>query len=125
MGLFEDTLLTLKSAANVAVEKTEKIIDVSKLKINLTEQNSKLSKCFEELGRLTYSASKNSNSSEEEKDKVIEKIDDIYSQIKEISDQIALSKNQVRCKKCGYDNDNEMTYCGRCGSLLKEEEKSI
>ena len=61
MGLFEDTLLTLKSAANVAVEKTEKIIDVSKLKINLTEQNSKLSKCFEELGRLTYSASKKYN----------------------------------------------------------------
>ena len=98
MGLFEDTLLTLKSAANVAVEKTEKIIDVSKLKISLTEQNNKLSRCFEELGRLTYSTSKNPNANDEEKNSIIEKIDNIYTQIKEISDQIALSKDQTRCK---------------------------
>ncbi len=125
MGLFEDTLLTLKSAANVAVEKTEKIIDGSKLKISLTEQNNKLSKCFEELGRLTYNASRNDNASDEEKDSIMGKIDDIYGEIKEISDQIALSKNQIRCEKCGYDNDSEMLYCGRCGSLLKDEPDSI
>lgn len=121
MGILEDTLVTLKSAAGIAVEKTEKIIDVSKLKINLSEQERKLSKCFEDLGKLTYNKSKNSDANDEENSKIIAQIDNLYEQIKNINDQIALSKNQIRCKRCGYDNDNNAFYCGKCGSLLREE----
>lgn len=121
MGILEDTLVTLKSAAGIAVEKTEKIIDVSKLKINLSEQERKLSKCFEDLGKLTYNRIKNSDANDEENSKIIAQIDNLYEQIKNINDQIALSKNQIRCKRCGYDNDNNAFYCGKCGSLLREE----
>lgn len=121
MGILEDTLVTLKSAAGIAVEKTEKIIDVSKLKISLSEQERKLSKCFEDLGKLTYNKSKNSDANDEENSKIIAQIDNLYEQIKNINDQIALSKNQIRCKRCGYDNDNNVFYCGKCGSLLREE----
>lgn len=121
MGILEDTLVTLKSAAVIAVEKTEKIIDVSKLKINLSEQERKLSKCFEDLGKLTYNKIKNSDANDEENSKIIAQIDNLYEQIKNINDQISLSKNQIRCKRCGYDNDNNAFYCGKCGSLLREE----
>lgn len=121
MGILEDTLVTLKSAAGVAVEKTEKIIDVSKLKINLSEKERKLSKCFEDLGKLAYNTSKDSDVNDEEQNKIIGQIDNLYEQIKSINDQIALSKNQIRCKRCGYDNDSNVFYCGKCGSLLREE----
>ncbi len=125
MGLFEDTFVTLKSAANVAVEKTGKIIDASKLKISLSEQNSKLTKCFEDLGRLTYTSTKNFNAVDDQRDSIIKNIDTIYDKIKEINDQIALTKDKEVCEKCGYINDKDMIYCGKCGSLLKKEHEEI
>jgi hypothetical protein len=31
------------------------------------------------------------------------------------------TQQRLQCSKCGFDNSSTSNYCGRCGSLLKEE----
>ena len=121
MGVFEDFVVNVKSAADAMGKKTEQIIDLSKLKLNQTEINNKVTKCFERLGKLVYEASKNEIGAEEQISECKSEIDDLLVQLRAVTEQIALVKNKKKCRKCGADNLPEMRFCGKCGAKLGDE----
>lgn len=122
MGLFEDMFIKAKSAAEVAGEKAGKIVDVSKLNIEMAELKGELKTKFENLGKIVYHSNR-SGSDDEGIDGVVDgqisEIDVLCARIEELKDQIAHLKNKVICKICGYHNNDEALYCSKCGSVLE------
>lgn len=122
MGILEDVMFNAKAAVNAVGQKAGQIVDVSKLRLNAADLNNEISKRYESLGRLVYDAKKTENSSSDLVEECIAVIDDLYEQLDEVNDQIALIKNLIKCKSCGYENSQEAVFCSRCGAKLAKEE---
>lgn len=118
MGLFEDVMVNAKAAVSVVGQKAGQIVDVSKLRINAADINNEISKRFEALGRVVYDSAKSEDSSGDLVKECIAVIDGLYEQLDAINDQIAVLKNRVKCKNCGFENAQEAVFCSRCGAKL-------
>ena len=58
MGVLEDVVINAKSAATSVGKRAERLVDISKLRVNAAELNGDISKKYEALGRLVYDAVK-------------------------------------------------------------------
>ena len=123
MGLFEDVVVNAKSAVSVVGKKAGQIVDISKLRFNAADINNEISKRFESLGRVVYDAEKTENNSSELVSECVKAIDDLYDQLDAINEQIAVLKNRVKCKSCGFENAQDAIYCNKCGTKLAGDEE--
>lgn len=119
MGLFEDIFIKAKDAANNVGEKAGKLVDISKLNIEIVEAKSKLKNKLENLGKIIYQSEKNGFLNEKVVKEEIEKIDNIYGEIDGIKKELALIKRKVICKACGEENFSDAFYCSKCGHTLE------
>lgn len=124
MGLLEDVVYNARAAVNAVGQKAGQIVDISKLRLNAADLNNEISKRFESLGRIVYDAQKTENSSADLVEECVAAIDDLYQQLDDVNDQIAIARNRIKCKSCGYENTQEAVYCSRCGAKLIEETKA-
>lgn len=119
MGLFEDMFIKAKDTANNIGLKAGKIVDVSKLNLELAETKSHLKSKFENIGKILYSSTKNGEFSSDSVENEIKEIDTIYYRIESIKKEIALLKNKIVCKTCGSENSFDALYCNKCGHTLE------
>lgn len=119
MGLFEDILLKAKDTANNLGSKAVKIVDVSKLKLELAETKSDLSLKFENIGKILYGSIKNGDFKSESVQAEIKEIDNLYFKIETLEKEIAGLKNKIVCKACGSVNNSDALYCNKCGHTLE------
>ncbi|MEG1886630.1 MAG: zinc-ribbon domain-containing protein [Oscillospiraceae bacterium] len=120
MSLFDDAIAKTKEAFCAVEQKTGEIVNVGKLKINLSSATSALSQNYEELGKAQYEVmQKSGEEPNEEIQGIVTEIGFRRSQIEELKKQIAECKGSVICKDCGAVNDDEALYCSKCGQRLK------
>lgn len=118
MGFFEDTVVKAKDVFDVAAKKTNEIVEVQKLKINLSKVNSELSKDFETLGRLAFENITESDEIKEEYKPIVESIKESMKKIDDIQAQIDEQKKIKICKECNTANTENALYCSNCGKKL-------
>lgn len=123
MGLFEDMVVNTKAAVLGAGKVAGKFVDISKLRISSAEMHAQISKKLSELGMIVY---KDYKDNKEEPDKssiksLVTEIDDLYKEFHRIQKKIAFIKNKLKCKKCGYENEQGSRFCTRCGEKLLDE----
>ncbi len=123
MGVFEDILVKARGAVDALGEKAGQFVDVSKLNIKHAELKADLKKEFESLGKMIYNCEKNHIDSASECSNFISRIDGIYTQIKELKDQIATMKNKIICKSCNTFNSTGASFCSKCGKSLSDADK--
>ena len=80
--------------ANKAAKKTEELAHTASLRLKLEGVKNKLSAHFEKLGRLTYKQLKSGESQAEKISKVIETIDELYENEKELQKQLDQAKEK-------------------------------
>ena len=114
---FDDILESVKEFAEAAGRKTNEIVDVSKLKIELSGINSSIKKSLENLGAITYNAAKNGTDSAVI-DSVIEELDELYAKRDECKAKINAAKRMRKCAACGAANNAAAAYCNVCGEKL-------
>ena len=122
MGLFEDVVVNAKSAVSVVGKKAGQIVDISKLRFNAAEINNEISKRFESLGRVVYDGEKTENNASELVAECVKAIDELYDQLDAINEQIAVLKNRLKCKSCGFENAQDAVLCNKCGTKLSGDE---
>lgn len=118
MGIFEDLLASAKNAVDVAGQKTDNVVEITKLKYQCVQLTNELKSLYEKLGSAVYSMKKAAYQNNDLMDSLIEEIDEIKERIKEVNDQIALRKEIILCPACGYQNDKHAIYCMKCGNKL-------
>lgn len=118
MGFFEETVVKAKDVFDVAAKKTNEIVEVQKLKINLAKVNSSVSKDFETLGRLAFEKISEGEDIPEEYKPIVESIKESMKQIDDIQSQIDEQKKGKICKECNTVNGETAQYCSNCGNKL-------
>ena len=120
MGIIDDVVINAKNAADTAYKKAGEAVDIARLKINLAELNSRLSKKYELLGRMMYTEMKDTNTdvNSESVNALINEISSLLEQFKATEEYINSTKKQYICSKCGHENSKDAIYCNKCGNKL-------
>ena len=95
MGILDDVVVNAKSAAQTVGKMAGQFVDMSKLRINLSELNGEINRRYQELGQFIYEAKKAGTADETELDEKIAGLDDLYAQLAAVSAQLAALQNKV------------------------------
>ncbi len=125
MSIFDNVLANVKSYADVAGKKVNKVVDVSKLRITISQLNSEIAKRYKDLGEYVYDSKKNGDLSEEEVALKIAEIDDLYAQISVIAKQVADIEKKTVCPECGRQIPVDSSFCSFCGSKIETSEPVV
>ena len=115
MGILDDVVVNAKSAAQTVGKMAGQFVDMSKLRINLSELNGEINRRYQELGQFIYEAKKAGTADETELDEKIAGLDDLYA-------QLAALQNKVTCPCCGKQMEIDATFCSHCGMKLTKDE---
>ncbi len=124
MGILDDVVINAKSAAQTVGKMAGQFVDMSKLRINLSELNGEINRRYQELGQYIYESKKAGTTEEAELADKIAGIDDLYAQFATVSAQLAALQNKVTCPGCGKQMDLDATFCSHCGMKLSNAEKA-
>lgn len=119
MGIFDDVVVNAKSAAQTVGKMAGQFVDMSKLRINMSELNGEITKRYQELGRFIYEAKKAGSADEAALADQIAGIDDLYAQLSAVSAQYASMQNKVTCPVCGKQMTTDSMFCSHCGAKLE------
>lgn len=122
MGILDDVVVNAKSAAQTVGKMAGQFVDMSKLRINLSELNGEINRRYQELGQFIYEAKKAGTADETELDEKIAGLDDLYAQLAAVSAQLAALQNKVTCPCCGKQMEIDATFCSHCGMKLTKDE---
>ena len=120
MGILDDVVINAKSAAQTVGKMAGQFVDMSKLRINISELNGEINKRYQELGQFIYEAKKAGTADEAELADKIAGIDDLYAQFSVVSAQLAAMQNKITCPACGKQMPQDSMFCSHCGMKLEK-----
>lgn len=123
MSTFDNVVDMAKDLAGTAGKKAEKVVELSKLKLRVSQINSEVKKAYEKLGSGVYHMKKTGYEDEGLIDSVVEEIDTLAAERTRVEEKIAKLKEQVVCETCGAKNKKEAVYCIMCGSRIQDAEE--
>lgn len=123
MGVFEEVVINAKTAAATVGKKAERLVDISKLRLNSAEIESEITKKYEALGRFVYDSIKADTSVKGLLEEHVEEIDALYQKLDEVNEKINMLRKKVPCPVCGCQNDENALFCSHCGVKLKYNEQ--
>lgn len=120
MSNLDGVINKAKDFVNLAGKKTGEVLETSKLKVEKMNKSAQLQKNYEALGRSCYLDYKGLEA-QKDSDKIkqiINSIDILEAEIKNIENSISEMKNNNICAYCGKKNNKKFLYCTNCGSPL-------
>ncbi|HHV50269.1 MAG TPA: zinc ribbon domain-containing protein [Candidatus Avimonas sp.] len=115
MATIDDVISKAKTVAEAAGKKTSEFIEITKLRIEIAEQEREMASIFEGLGRLVYDSKKSGEDATSLIDECVDKIDECQNKINDLKRQIDEYRFTLRCKECGTPNPDDALYCKKCG----------
>lgn len=126
MGIFEDVILNARSAVDTVGKKAGKVIDMSKLALAAADIKTEISKKYEILGRIVFEAKTTGKNYDSNIQELVEKIEELKSQLESINEMLENSRSKTKCTSCGAYNVKGAVFCNKCGEKLavkKEDEE--
>jgi ribosomal protein L32 len=112
--------IKVEKVATKTTKKANKVIDKTKLNLNLKMEESNLSECFEELGKAFFLQVKSNAANDDKIAELIEKADKIESKIDALKEEIAKGTERKKCPNCGKALKSEK-YCPNCGAKVEAD----
>lgn len=121
MGFIDDVVVNAKSAAEMVGKTAGKIVDVSKLKVNLTEVNADIRKKYEALGEYVAENAQALFFTNAEVTGKVAEIDHLKEQAEAIKKELMDKQNKISCPKCGKLSPIGVAFCSECGTKLSDD----
>lgn len=122
MSIWDDIAKGMSDAASFTKKKTGEFTNIAKMKYALHSEETKLSECYEEIGKLYYAYQREEVDYVAEIAALIAEADIIKMTIDEMKAEIAKLQNNVICENCGSKIDSSMAYCPVCGTKQEKNE---
>ncbi|MCT4620689.1 MAG: zinc-ribbon domain-containing protein [Marinisporobacter sp.] len=97
------------------------VTELTRLKINLSKDLSKIDGLYYDLGKTMYTSfEKNPEMPlDEDVSLALMEIKTTLERIAEVEIKIESLKGIIKCEQCGYEVDEHAKYCSNCGNKLK------
>lgn len=110
---------TATDTYNTVADKSGKLIEDAKIKINISDKETDIEKIYEELGKTVYDMYKSGEDVGKVFTKECKKIDNIKSEIEEMNKKLLFNKGLRNCSSCGAVISTECVFCSKCGQKQK------
>lgn len=94
MSFWDTTVATAKDVLDVAVQKTEKTVEIQKKRFAVQKQKNKVEKAFQTLGKCYYDGQRGDDSSNELLNVLCNELDEELRILKQLKTELADLKNQ-------------------------------
>lgn len=119
MSILDDVLVNMKSAAEVAGQAANRLVDVSRLRMAAAEVRTELDKTYKKLGQAVYASTKSEADCPELIDDYVSAIDELTEQLRSITDAADAVSAKSKCPLCGASARKGDLFCGKCGGKLE------
>ena len=116
MGFFDNLGSTISEKSKVVADKAKEVADVTKLKMQISTEESKIKEAYLEIGKLF--CQKEAGEVPEEFIPYVQIVGDAKAQIENLKAQINDVKGVKTCPGCGADVPLEASFCSACGSKV-------
>ncbi len=121
MSFLDEIKSNVTGAASAASKKTTELTGIAKLTVKIKSEESKLSDCYKEIGRLFYTAERNGEDNTSSIAAHIMQADKIKANIATYQAEIARLKKIIVCENCGTELADSCIYCSTCGTKLTKK----
>ncbi len=115
MGFFDDFGKKVTNTTMSFQETTNKIERQNKCKRQITENNSKIEKCYNEIGKKVYQSDKIDKEVSSFIDEKKNEINKLVDENKSLHLEILKLDNKAICTNCESEIDANASFCPNCG----------
>lgn len=107
---------TVSKTYKVATEKSGKLIEETKLRMQIAGENDKISERLEQIGAAVYEDFKAGNSNYADFEDLCQEIEESESLVQEMRSKILEMKKMKQCPICDTEISREDRFCSKCGA---------
>lgn len=115
----------LSEAAQAAAKKSGELMEVTKINMNITQEEDKIKKLYTNIGKKVYESYLKDPDNYAQFKEECEAIGSHNENIKKMKARILEAKNLRLCSACGEEIGNDVVYCPKCGAKqepIKQED---
>lgn len=115
---------TLSDIASTAAEKTEQVVEQTKIRASIADIKHKLTKTYVEIGKLmSLVEEERPVSFEEELQHLVQKARQLKIVLMQRKNELKQSKQMLICPSCAKKTSVNHLYCPNCGAPLTDTEE--
>ncbi len=118
MTTVEEVICKARDLAEAAGKKTEEMVNLTKLKWELSETRRAVCAKMEDIGRAVYTAHTEGVSADEKLEMLFADVAALEEKIAAVTAQIDELRGAKACDECGANNPNTAGFCQNCGKKL-------
>ena len=107
---------TFSKTYKVATEKSGKLVEEAKLRMQIASENDKISEKLEQIGATVYEDYKSGESNYADFEDLCKEIEESETSIQEMRTKILEMKKLKRCAVCDNEIAKEDRFCSKCGA---------
>lgn len=119
MNKLDELILKAKDLAGAAGSKTQEVMELTKMHLQVTQLKADIDANFQKLGEIVFELNKAGAENEELIHMCVSEIQSQKEELEELNHQLDQMKNVVKCSQCMAANTKGALYCARCGASLK------
>ena len=123
MSMWDDYFNSFKDITGTVIERTGKLVDVSRLRLTSAEISKEITRRYEALGRVVYDSAKAGTDISGLVTECVRSIDALYGRLDSVNSRVADLRDKKYCSSCGAVVDKESLFCSRCGSRVETGEE--
>lgn len=118
MDTFDEALQKAKGFFDSACKKTDEVVNVSKLKFELSSAENKLDKAYLTLGKVQYDVLKGNEDLEPQLKAIVLDVNEKLEAVETLRNEIAKLTGKGVCKECGAVLNSGAVFCSSCGKKV-------
>lgn len=115
MSVLDNLTKRVTDTAKAAAKKSGNMVEVTRLNMNIGNEEDKIKKIYTEIGKIIYDEHLEGGTVSETLLEHCGSIDAINKNIDEMKQKILELRNVKACPECGIELEMEMAFCYKCG----------
>ncbi|MCI8593325.1 MAG: zinc ribbon domain-containing protein [Lachnospiraceae bacterium] len=120
--LLENVGKNISETAETLGKRTERVVEIQKLKNQIRTANREIAQNYEELGEMLYRKHQAGETMDSQITAICEDITELKAEIASYKDEISKYRGESVCPECGAAVPDEAAFCMKCGTRMPVRE---